>query len=84
LKSFNNEPRPFFVYDLQPYKCRLEHGDPSGHTFIVTSLYGSLIEMLIREYSGVRKHKNSARTTFIVFVLFIGFGRVYNGVHTYN
>ena len=43
LKSVNNEARPFFVADLRPYKCRLEHGNPSGHAIIV-ALYATFTE----------------------------------------
>ncbi len=32
MKGVFQEPRPFFLEDLKPYICRLEHGDPSGHS----------------------------------------------------
>lgn len=84
LKSINNEPRPFFVSDLKPYKCRLEHGNPSGHALIVISLYASIVEAFIREYSGLRRHRVAIWGAFLLLAGFIGFGRIYNGVHTHN
>eukprot|EP00347_Sterkiella_histriomuscorum_P011520 403372139 len=84
LKSLNNEPRPFFVADLKPYKCRLEHGNPSGHTLIVVALYACAVQQFIRQYSILRRNKTLVWTGYIVVAGFIGFGRIYNGVHTHN
>jgi membrane-associated phospholipid phosphatase len=84
LKSLNNEPRPFFVSDLKPYKCRLEHGNPSGHTLIVVALYATLVEALIREYPSLRRNKIKVWSIYVLVAGFIGFGRIYNGVHTHN
>lgn len=50
LKSINNEARPFFVADIKPYKCRLEHGNPSGHAMTIIALYATTLELVIRQY----------------------------------
>ena len=46
LKSINNEPRPFHVYDIIPTKCWLEYGNPSGHSLLTSSLYLTTWKML--------------------------------------
>ena len=42
LKSVFQEPRPFFLEDIKPFLCRLEHGDPSGHSVMVVAVYATL------------------------------------------
>eukprot|EP00347_Sterkiella_histriomuscorum_P018248 403346231 len=84
LKSLNNEPRPFFVADLKPYKCRLEHGNPSGHALIMVALYATAVEQFIRQYPRLRANQGKVWTSYILLAAFIGFGRIYNGVHTHN
>lgn len=84
LKSINNEARPFFVADLKPYKCRLEHGNPSGHALIVVALYATFLDLFIRQYPKLRNSKIQIWFVYVLFIAFIGFGRIYNGVHTHN
>lgn len=48
LKSFYKEPRPYYVADIKPFSCRLEHGNPSGHALLAAALYNVLGEMFIR------------------------------------
>ena len=48
LKSINHEARPFHVYDIQPTKCPLEYGNPSGHSLLSSSLYFTFWDMVCR------------------------------------
>jgi hypothetical protein len=50
LKSILREPRPFFVTDISPFLCTIEHGDPSGHSVNAAAIYATVITLLIREY----------------------------------
>ena len=48
LKSIYHEARPFFIADIKPYKCALEHGDPSGHSIIVAAVNYTFLKLAIR------------------------------------
>ncbi|CDW76272.1 pap2 superfamily phosphatase [Stylonychia lemnae] len=83
LKSIHCEPRPFFLIDnLYPRKCSLEHGDPSGHSFVSASLLLCITDRYIHQYKV--QNKVRAWSIPVVLILLIGSSRIYNGYHTYN
>lgn len=55
---------------------------PSGHAYISTLLYG-LIMILINKYTK-NKYKYFMLTIYIIFILLIGFTRIYLGVHYFT
>lgn len=85
LKSFYHEARPFFEGDFKPNGCRLEYGNPSGHSQIAVGLYLTLWYVYYQQYSYFHKfYKYTALVIIIINMLVIGASRIYNGIHTYN
>jgi len=85
LKSFNTEPRPFFVADLQPAtKCWNEYGSPSGHSLTSASLYFTVWKLICRTYRPSNLLKYLSLSLTILIVIAIGVSRLYMGVHTLN
>ena len=70
--------------DIKPFLCRLEHGDPSGHSVMVVAIYATLSQIYIREYRITGIKKKVIWGLFYAIVIAVGFSRIYNGVHTYN
>ncbi len=84
LKSAYDHPRPFYVTDLKPFKCRFEHGNPSGHAMMAIGFYFTLASMIIREYRLNFLMKAFVWVACLILAFLIGFARINNGVHTYN
>ena len=55
---------------------------PSGHAYISTLLYG-LIVILVNKYTN-NKYKTIIIPIYILFILLIGFTRIYLGVHYFS
>ncbi len=85
LKSIYHEARPFFEGDFKPNGCRLEYGNPSGHSQIAVGLYLTLWYFYYQQYSYFHKfYKYACLVVIIINMLVIGASRIYNGIHTYN
>ena len=84
LKSVNHEARPFFVADIIPNKCRFEHGNPSGHAYVSIALYMTMWDLVCRQYRVGSFLKMLSFSFLFVFLVVMGFSRIYGGVHTYN
>lgn len=92
LKLYYAEPRPYFLStDLHPASCKdLEYGYPSGHTTITACVYITLFYCMACLFLFSKKGNfcESLLTSlfwFIVlcfFLLFIGFSRLFLGVHS--
>jgi membrane-associated phospholipid phosphatase len=54
---------------------------PSGHSIIAIAFYGLLFYFLIRN---LKKHHLSSAIGALLFVNFIGFTRIYLGVHYFT
>ncbi len=51
---------------------------------IIVALYATTLDLVIRQYKLGKQTRKVLWAAYVVFSLFIGFGRIYNGVHTYN
>ncbi len=76
LKFFYQRPRPE-LFDLGYYASL--YSFPSGHAVVAVSFYGLLTLLITRRLEGWRRWTVGATGT--VFVLLIGFSRLYLGVH---
>lgn len=65
-----NEPRPFITYRLEPLAFATNDAFPSDHTIVMTILF------LAFGY-----YKSKVTPLFFLALLWVGFSRVYTGVH---
>ncbi|MDQ3050846.1 MAG: phosphatase PAP2 family protein [Bacteroidota bacterium] len=68
-------PELFKYYDASPFSF------PSGHSIIAVAFYGLLFYFLIRN---LNRHLGYSITGAFIFVNFIGFSRIYLGVHYFT
>ena len=76
LKNIIQRPRP------EGYRLIEETGFsfPSGHSMVNTAFYGLLIYLIIKNVKN-QKLKYSLSLLISILILFIGFSRIYLGVH---
>ena len=68
----------------------IEFGNPSSHTFLSSAMYMTTIYLFYRHYTYKYKvrqsliHLLTIMNLLLVAIYFIGFSRVFKGVHSYN
>ncbi|MEJ8801433.1 phosphatase PAP2 family protein [Pontibacter sp. H249] len=75
LKYFFDRPRP-----MMPLVEASGLSFPSGHSMVAASFYGLLIYLVWHNVKNIA-YRNTLIALLVVFVLFIGFSRVYLRVH---
>lgn len=77
IKSFIKRPRPDIIYHL------IKQGGwsfPSGHAMVSLSFYGFLIYLVIK-YIKKRNLRDFLVVILSLIIIFVGFSRIYLGVH---
>jgi membrane-associated phospholipid phosphatase len=77
LKYFINRPRPDFIYQAYIESSNLAF--PSAHAALSMALYGYFMYLLLQ--SGSNRIKRAIIGFLPVVILFVGFSRLYLGVH---
>ncbi|GGB51197.1 phosphatase PAP2 family protein [Fictibacillus barbaricus] len=77
FKSLFERDRPMFdrVIEINGYSF------PSGHAMISIAFFGFLAYLLVQNYSLMRSFKKIIYWLTAIFVVLVGFSRVYLGVH---
>ena len=78
LKNLFKRPRP--IYELQLYVHPKSYSFPSSHTLITTALFGISI-FLINKHIKNKLLKMILIIFCILWILFVGFSRIWLGVH---
>ena len=86
LKLIYISPRPFMVSQpLLALTCEGGWGNPSNHALCSTCFYLSLYAIAIKPSRTLDNVKKTSILNFlIVFIIFIGFSRIFLGVHSIN
>ena len=76
LKMFYSDPRPYWISDtVKGLACEQDWGTPSGHALFTSAVWGAVAVSL------VRKGYKSSIPLVLLWLAFIGFSRLYLGVH---
>lgn len=76
LKMLYSDPRPFWVSDaVKGLACEQDWGTPSGHALFTSTVWGAVAVSL------ARKGYKSSIPLILLWLVLIGFSRLYLGVH---
>ena len=85
LKVAYSQGRPFQLYpNIRGISCSSDFGNPSGHAMIGSNIYLLLGYYLIISDRKTQAAKASWSILIVLWILLIGFDRIYLGEHSYS